>query len=67
MGGIPTLQQGDLFVSRRQGKKATSDIRVVSNRGRRKHGGLSSVPTAHGRVAEGFGGKLGLGHHEQEQ
>lgn len=55
MKGIPTLPQGDLFVSRRQGTKVAGDIRVVSIRSRRKHGDLSSMPTAHGRVAEGLG------------
>lgn len=55
MKGIPTLPQDDLFVSRRQGKKVAGDIRVVSIRSRRKHGDLSSMPTAHGRIAEGLG------------
>lgn len=35
-------------MSRRQGKKEASDSR-------REHDDLGSAPTAHGRVAEGFG------------
>lgn len=42
-------------MSRRQGKKVAGDIRAVRIRRRRKHGDLSSMPTAHGRVAEGLG------------
>lgn len=54
---IPLLQQSDLFVSRRLGKKAARDIRGlgVSIRSRRKRGDLVSVPITRGRITEGCG------------
>ena len=65
--GVPPLEQSDLFVSRRQGKEAASDIRVASIRSRRKHGDLGCEPAAHGGERKTLGWHARTGHHEEGQ